>query len=84
LALKKLGYTYFRMNDFRNGVETFKRYQVNKSVGLNRLSISEQIKVQANEIMLNLVVRNICSNGIKFSRKASEIIITSQANNDQH
>jgi two-component system sensor histidine kinase/response regulator len=55
-----------------------------KDLSIKIRGLSDQITVQADESMLNLVIRNICSNGIKFSRKGSEIIITYQARKDQH
>ena len=55
-----------------------------KGLSIKTAGLSEQITLQADESMLNLVIRNICSNAIKFSKQGSEIIITYQLTKDIH
>tara|TARA_R110002050_G_scaffold292053_2_gene447033 strand:+ start:4426 stop:6180 length:1755 start_codon:yes stop_codon:yes gene_type:complete len=55
-----------------------------KGLSIKTMGLSEDVTVQADESMLNLVIRNICSNGIKFSHQGSEINISYQAGINHH
>jgi two-component system sensor histidine kinase/response regulator len=49
-----------------------------KSLSIKISGLKKDVFVSADEAMLNLVIRNICSNGIKFSKEGSELIISYQ------
>jgi two-component system sensor histidine kinase/response regulator len=49
-----------------------------KSLSIQISGLKKDVFVSADEAMLNLVIRNICSNGIKFSKEGSELIISYQ------
>lgn len=49
-----------------------------KSLSIKISGLKKEVFVLADEAMLNLVIRNICSNGIKFSKEGSELIISYQ------
>jgi K+-sensing histidine kinase KdpD len=49
-----------------------------KSLSIKISGLKNDVFVSADEAMLNLVIRNICSNGMKFSKEGSQLIISYQ------
>jgi len=46
-------------------------------------NIKDDIKIMANENMLNMAIRNLVSNAIKFTKEGGEVSVSSYTENDQ-
>jgi signal transduction histidine kinase len=45
-------------------------------------NISEDVKVKADENMLNTILRNLIQNGIKFSNEGGKVLINAEKENN--
>ncbi len=66
----------------QNNINIFKGHLLRKKLSLT-LELFSQIKVFADEDMINSVIQNLLSNSIKFTDKEGEIIISSSIINNE-